>query len=169
MEHQPDLRVEATPDTTGAARVLKYSLTATLTSVVLQKALEEATASETASARVILVPPVRASELINVASRMLDAILPEDTDGAVKELQAEDLARSARSEDALDLRPDPHIGLRGKPNGTLFLLRLRSGQIHFCALSGNLPDDISWKAQRLTDYNHVRLEKQKQARYFLLS
>ena len=63
----------------------------------------------------------------------------------------------------------PHDRLRKYDNGTMFLLRLHTGAIHVCQLYGNLPDDESWKAKRLTDHKVIRLENLQCAEFMLLS
>jgi len=63
---------------------------------------------------------------------------------------------------------DPHIYLRNYPNGQVFLLKLRTGAIHACELTGNIPSDDSWKAQRLSDLRIFRLEKQTGAKVIVL-
>lgn len=55
----------------------------------------------------------------------------------------------------------PHLYLRRYPNGTPFLLLLKTGQIHLCELAGNMDSDESWKALRRTDLKIIRLEKFK--------
>lgn len=63
----------------------------------------------------------------------------------------------------------PHEHLRTYKNGTLFLLRSRTGKIHLCELFGNLPTDESWKARRLSDGKILRLENQHRAECLVLT
>lgn len=56
-------------------------------------------------------------------------------------------------------RKDPAKHLRERPNGTLFLLRMKNGIIHTCELCGNMPGDSSWKAQRFTDFKIISLDR----------
>ena len=44
------------------------------------------------------------------------------------------------------------------PNQTVFILNTRLGYTHICKLTGNLPNDESVKAQRMTDFKYIRLE-----------
>lgn len=44
------------------------------------------------------------------------------------------------------------------PNQTVFILNTLVGHAHICQLSGNLPNDESVKAQRMTDFKYIRLE-----------
>lgn len=68
-----------------------------------------------------------------------------------------------------DWKPRPHDKLRECPNGTLFLLRVRTGAIHLCELCGNLSEDESWKARRLSDCKIIRLENLQGAEFIALS
>lgn len=68
-----------------------------------------------------------------------------------------------------DWKQRPHDKLRAHANGTLFLLRLHTGAIHLCELCGNLPEDESWKARRLSDCKIIRLENLQRAEFIALS
>ena len=46
----------------------------------------------------------------------------------------------------------------GLPNQTVFILNTLHGHAHICKLTGNLPNDRSVKAQRMTDFKYIRLE-----------
>ena len=52
----------------------------------------------------------------------------------------------------------PYVCLRGRHNGTRFLLRTKGGVIAEYELYGNMQSDKSWKARRLHDSKIVRLE-----------
>lgn len=45
------------------------------------------------------------------------------------------------------------------PNNSTFLLHTRNGCVHVCRLVGNLPDDESIKAQRMSDGKIIRIER----------
>ena len=68
-----------------------------------------------------------------------------------------------------DWKPRPHDKLRAHPDGTMFLLRLHTGAIHLCELCGNLPEDESRKARRLSDCKIIRLENLQRAEFIVLS
>jgi len=54
------------------------------------------------------------------------------------------------------------------PDGTPFLLRLKTGAIHVCELFGNMEGDASLKAIRLTDGKVISLEKVRNARFIII-
>ena len=45
------------------------------------------------------------------------------------------------------------------PFGTVFVLNTLKGHAHICKLMGNLLTDKSVKAQRMTDFKYIRLER----------
>jgi hypothetical protein len=63
---------------------------------------------------------------------------------------------------------EPYKTLREYPNGTIFLLKMITGQIHICQLTGNIDTDQSWKAHRYSDRKTIRLENFKKAKAVIL-